>query len=76
VPRYWPLPLPCALLEGVLIVLFWWLLTWVAHPANADQWWEYTLVVAYILAPLWAPLLAGFALRLTARPGWMDWRKA
>jgi hypothetical protein len=62
---------------AVLIVLFWWLLTLVAHPAMADEWWEYALVAAYILSPVWAPLLAGFAtLRLASRFGWVDWRNA
>ena len=62
---------------GVLIVLSWWLLTLVADPATADEWWEYALVVTYLLAPVWAPLLAGFAtLRLAARLGWVDRRSA
>jgi hypothetical protein len=46
---------------GVLIILSWWLLTLVVDPAMADEWWEYALVAAYMLGPLWAPLLAGFA---------------
>ena len=62
---------------GVLILLSWWLLTVIAHPAMADEWWEYALVAVYLLAPVWAPLLAGFAtLRLAARLGWVDWRSA
>jgi hypothetical protein len=58
---------------GVLILAFWWLLTTVADPSMANAWWEYALVAAYLMAPLWAPLLAGFAtLRLAARLGWTD----
>jgi hypothetical protein len=58
---------------GVIIVAFWWLLDLVAPPATATAWWEYALVGAYILAPVWAPLLSGFAsLRLAARLGWVD----
>jgi hypothetical protein len=60
---------------GVLILLSWWLLTQVVDPATADEWWEYALVTAYLAAPVWAPLLAGYAtLRLGARLGWVDWR--
>jgi hypothetical protein len=56
---------------GVLILLYWWLLPVSAHPATANEWWEYALVTAYLLGPVWAPLLAGFAvLRLAARLGW------
>jgi hypothetical protein len=55
---------------GVIIVVFWWLLDLVAPPATAAEWWEYALVAAYLLAPVWAPLLCGFAtLRLAARLG-------
>jgi hypothetical protein len=62
---------------AILTVGFWWLLILVAHPAMADEWWEYALVAVYILAPLWAPLLTGFTvLRLAARLGWVDWRSA
>jgi hypothetical protein len=62
---------------GALIVLFWWLLTLVVDPAAADEWWEYALLAAYLLAPIWAPLLTGFAiLRLAMRLGWADWRSA
>ena len=32
---------------GAFILLSWWLLTLVADPATADEWWEYALVVAY-----------------------------
>jgi hypothetical protein len=57
---------------SVLILLFWWLL--VPDPGHATEWWECALVVAYLLAPVWAPLLAGFAiLRLAARLDWVDW---
>jgi hypothetical protein len=60
---------------SVLILAFWWLLTMVADPTIANEWWEYALVAAYLMAPMWAPLLAGFAtLRLAARLGWIDWR--
>jgi hypothetical protein len=62
---------------GVLVVLSWWLLTQVVDPAKAAERWEYALVVAYLLAPVWATLLAGFiTLRLAARLGWVDWRSA
>ena len=62
---------------AVLTILSWWLLTLVADPAMADEWWEYALVAIYLLAPVWTPLLAGFAtLRLAARLGWGDWRSA
>jgi hypothetical protein len=62
---------------GVLIVAFWWLLDLVAPPATATEWWEYALVGAYMLAPVWAPLLSGFAtLHLAARLGWVDGRSA
>ena len=54
----------------MLILLSWWLLTLVTDPATADERWEYALMVTYLLAPVWAPLLAGFAtLRLAARLG-------
>jgi hypothetical protein len=57
---------------GVLILLSWWLL--IPDPGHATEWWEYALVLAYLLAPLWAPLLAGVAtLRLAARLDWLDW---
>jgi hypothetical protein len=46
---------------GVLIILSWWLLTLIVDPAMADEWWEYALVATYMLGPIWAPLLAGFA---------------
>ena len=60
-----------------LILLSWWLLPLVAHPGTATEWWERGLLAAYILAPAWAPLLAGFAtLRLAARLGWSDLRGA
>ena len=45
----------------MLIVLSWWLLTLMVDPAMADEWWEYALVAAYMLGPVWAPLLAGLA---------------
>jgi hypothetical protein len=62
---------------GVLIVVLWWLLALVADPATATDWWQHALVAAYILAPVWAPLLSGFAtLRLAARLGWVDWGNA
>jgi len=39
----------------------------------ADEYWEYALVATYLLAPVWAPLLAGFAtLHLAARRGWVN----
>ncbi|MFZ1102351.1 MAG: hypothetical protein WAN86_05815 [Hyphomicrobiaceae bacterium] len=58
---------------AVLILLYWWLLPLPAHPAMAAEWWEYALVVAYLLGPVWAPLLAGFAVvRLAARLGWAE----
>jgi hypothetical protein len=60
-----------------LILLSWCLLSLVAQPGMATEWWEYGLVAAYILAPVWAPLLSGFAtLRLAARLGWVDLRSA
>jgi hypothetical protein len=62
---------------GLLIVVLWWLLASVTHPATATQWWQYALLAAYILAPVWAPLLSGFAtLRLAARLGGVDLRSA
>jgi|RhiMetdeSRZDD1v2_1073273.scaffolds.fasta_scaffold712288_1 hypothetical protein len=60
---------------GVLVVVSWWLLTQAVDPGKAAKWWEHALVVAYLLAPVWAPLLAGFiTVRLAARLGWVDWR--
>jgi hypothetical protein len=60
---------------ALLIILLWWLLTSVADPATAHEWWEHALVLLYILTPVWAPLLVGFAtLRLAARLGWADLR--
>jgi hypothetical protein len=62
---------------AALIVLSWWLLTMVVDPIMADEWWEYALVAAYLLGPIWAPLLAGFAvLRLAQRLGWIERRGA
>jgi hypothetical protein len=62
---------------GVTIVVLWWLLDLVAPPATATGWWQHALIGAYLLAPVWAPLLSGFAtLRLLARLGWADWRGA
>jgi hypothetical protein len=62
---------------GVLIVVLWWLLAFVAHPATATEWWQYAFLAAYISAPVWAPLLSGFAtLRLAARLGGVDLRSA
>ena len=62
---------------GVLIIAFWWLLSSIADPATATEWWHYALVAAYILAPVWAPLFSGFVtLRLARRLGWADWRSA
>jgi hypothetical protein len=58
---------------AVIILLHWWLLTSVTHPAMAREWWEYALVTTYLLGPVWAPLLTGFAiLRLAARFGWAE----
>lgn len=58
---------------ALIILLFWWLLTSVTHPALASEWWEYALVATYLLGPVWAPLLAGSAvLRLAARLGWAE----
>lgn len=62
---------------GLIIVALWWLLDLVPDPTTATEWWQYALVAAYILAPVWAALLCGFAaLRLAVRLGWVDWRKA
>ena len=58
---------------AVIILLYWWLLSLIALPATADEWWEYALVAAYLLGPIWAPLLTGFAvLRLAVRFGWAE----
>ena len=47
----------------------WWLLTLVVDPAMADEYWEYALVATYLLAPVWAHLLAGFATWLRVSVG-------
>ena len=54
---------------GVLIVVFWYLLPLVADPATATEWWQYALLAAYLLAPVWAPLFSGFAMLRLARMG-------
>jgi hypothetical protein len=54
-----PLALGAVFLAGTaaLICLSWLLLNLAVDPLLAEKWWEHTLVVAYIIAPAWAPLV-------------------
>ena len=58
---------------AIVIILSWLLLPPLVELTVAAAWWKYALA-AYLLAPIWAPLLVGASLvSLSTRLGWVDW---